>query len=63
MEDKKRVVQINLDIVVGYKCDGIELAEDVAEELNRRGFTVIGAGFQEDMTEFYEEQYPELLEV
>ena len=63
MENKKRVVQISLDIVVGGTCDGIELAEDVEEELNRRGFTVIGAGFQEDMTEFYEEHYSELLEI
>lgn len=56
-----RVKQVSLDILVGDKCDGLELCDDVACELNRRGFTVIGAGFQEDMTEFYEEHYPELL--
>lgn len=57
----KRVVQISLDIVVGNECDGFELAESVADELNMRGYTVLGAGFQEDLTELYEEQYPELL--
>ena len=56
-----RVKQISCDVVVGDLCDGCDLAEEVANELNRRGYTVIGAGFQEDMTEFYEEHYPELL--
>lgn len=56
-----RVKQICLDIIVGDKCDGFDLCDDVSSELNRRGFNVIGAGFQEDMTEFYEENYPELL--
>ena len=59
---QKRVIQISLDIVVDAKCDGMKLADDVAEELNRRGYTVVGACFQEDMTELYEDQYPELLE-
>lgn len=61
MKDKKRILQISLDIVVGCECDGCELADDVRDELNRRGFTILGAGFQEDMTEFYEEHYPDLL--
>lgn len=61
MENKTRVVQISLDIVVGCECDGFELADDVRNELNRRGFTILGAGFQEDMTELYEEHYPDLL--
>jgi hypothetical protein len=61
IKDDKRVIQISLDIVVGRKCDGMELADDIRDELNRRGFTVIGAGFQEDMTECYQEHYPELL--
>ena len=52
----KRVVQISLDIVVGNDCDGCKLAEFVADELNMRGYTVVGAGFQEDVTEYYEEQ-------
>jgi hypothetical protein len=63
MEVKKRVLQISLDIVVGCKCDGFDLADDVANELNRRGFKVVGAGFQEDMTECYIENYSELMEV
>lgn len=56
-----RVKQISLDIVVGDKCEGFELANEVACELNMRGFKVIGACFQEDMTEVYEKHYPELL--
>lgn len=62
MDNKKRVIQISLDIIVGSECDGMELADNVADELNRRGFRVIGAGFQEDMTEIYQEQYANLLE-
>ena len=50
---KKRVVQISLDIIVGDKCDGTKLAEDVATELNTRGYTVLGQGFQEDVTQYY----------
>ena len=59
MSIKKRVVQISLDIIVGHEVDGMEMADYVADELNRIGFRVVGAGFQEDMTEVYEEQYPE----
>ena len=61
MENKKRVLQISLDILVGPECNGMELADDVADELERRGFRVVGAGFQEDMTETYEDCYPELI--
>ena len=57
-----KVKQISLDIVVGDLCDGCDLAEEIANELTRRAYTVVGAGFQEDMTEFYKENYPELLE-
>jgi hypothetical protein len=58
----KRVKQISLDILVGPNTDGEELAETVANELERRGFRVVGAGFQDDMTDVYEESYPKLLE-
>lgn len=56
-----KIKQISLDIRVGDGCDGFDLAEDVADELERRGYRVVGVGFQEDMTEYYEENYPELL--
>ena len=56
-----RVKQISLDIIVGDNCDGDRLAEFVANELVRRGFSVVGAGFQEDMTECYKENYSEML--
>lgn len=58
----KRVKQISLDIVVGPETDGEDLAETIANELERRGFRIVGAGFQEDMTNVYEEHYPQLLE-
>ena len=61
MDNEKRVVQISLDIVVGCECDGMELADDVADELERRGFRVVGAGFQEDMTDLYKRNYPKLI--
>lgn len=57
----KRVKQISLDILVGPETDGEELAETVANELERRGFRIVGAGFQDDMTDVYEESYPQLL--
>lgn len=62
MKDNKRVIQISLDIIVDYECDGEEYAEDIANELEGNGFIVVGAGFQGDMTELYKEQYSNLLE-
>lgn len=56
-----RVKSICLDIIVGDECDGFELADEVAAELEMRGFRVVGAGFNEDMTDYYEEYQPELL--
>lgn len=56
-----KIKQISLDIRVGDSCDGCDLAEYVANELVRRGYAVVGAGFQEDMTDYYEEHYPELV--
>ena len=49
----RRVVQVSFDIVVGYECDGTELAEKIADELEKRGYRVFGAGFQADVTESY----------
>ena len=57
----KKVKQISLDILVGPECDSEELAQTVQEELERRGFTILGAGFQFDMTDIYKSLYPELL--
>lgn len=58
----KRVIQINLDLIVGCECNGDEYAEGIANELEKLGFKVVGAAFQEDMTEVYEEQYSNLLD-
>ena len=58
----KRVKQISLDIVVGPNADGEALAQEVANELVRRGFTVLGSGFQCDLTDKYQEHYPKMLE-
>ena len=49
----RRVVQVSFDIVVGYECDGTELAEKIAEELDGIGYEVAGSGFQADVTEYY----------
>ena len=57
----KRVKQISLDVLVGPEVDGESLALDIQVELERRGFRILGAAFQEDMTEIYEESYPDLL--
>jgi ribose 5-phosphate isomerase RpiB len=57
-----RVKQISLDILVGSDVDGEELAEDIMNELESRGFRVLGAGFQYDMTEEYQEHFPKMLE-
>lgn len=58
----KRVKQISLDVLVGPDVDGEELAEHVADELERRGFRVLGAGFQDDLTDVYKEHFPKMLE-
>lgn len=57
-----RVKSIGLDIVVGDQCDGFELMEDVANELEHRGFRVVGADFKEDVTDWYEKNCPKALE-
>lgn len=58
----KRVKQVSLDVVVGPDTDGEELAQEVRAELERRGFTVLGAGFQDDLTDLYKEHFPKMLE-
>jgi hypothetical protein len=57
----KKVKQISLDILVGPETDGEALAQTIANELVRRGFAVLGTGFQCDLTEVYESLYPNLL--
>lgn len=51
--NNERVKQISLDIVVGPETDGEELAEQVKEELERRGYTIFGVGFNADLTNEY----------
>lgn len=53
----KRVKQINLDIVVDESADGYNFAEEVADFLSQNGFDVLGADFQEDMTDVYKNEY------
>jgi hypothetical protein len=57
----KRVKQISLDIAVHPNIDGDRLSEEVAEALENLGYMVLGAGFQCDLTDEYEEHYPDLL--
>jgi ribose 5-phosphate isomerase RpiB len=63
MKNNKRVIQISLDVVVGSECDGFNFADEIADELEKHGYRVVGAGFQEDMTELYKENFSNLLEV
>ena len=60
MKNKKRVIQISLDIVVSRECNGVELADRIAIELGRQEYDVIGTSFQADMTEYYKKCYPNL---
>ena len=48
-----RVKQISLDVVVGSETDGEDLATQIQNELERRGYTIYGSGFQADLTEEY----------
>lgn len=57
----KRVKQISLDILVGPEADGEEVTQEVSNELKRRGFTVLGAMFQYDLTDEYKEHFPKML--
>ena len=61
MNNNKRVLQISLDVLIGNECDGTKLAEQVDNELNCRGYRVVGSSFIDDMTECYEDDYPELI--
>ena len=51
----KRVKQISLDILIDESIDGEDLAQTVRIELEEYGLglTVLGAGFQCDLTEEY----------
>ena len=58
----RRGKQIRLDVLVGPNTDGDNLALDIQVELERRGFKILGAAFQDDLTDVYAENYLELLE-
>lgn len=53
----KRVKQISFDILVNENVDGCDFAEEVADFLEENGYKVLGAGFQEDMTDVYKNEY------
>ena len=50
-----RVKQISIDVAVFDGTDGCKLAEDIERLLKADGYMVMGACFQEDMTEAYKE--------
>ena len=56
----KKVKQISFDVLVNENVDGCDLAEEIADFLEANGYMVLGAGFQEDMTETYKEDCPDL---
>lgn len=53
----KKVKQISFDILVDESVDGMNLADEVADFLEANDYRVLGAGFQEDMTEIYKNEY------
>lgn len=57
VDNMKRVKQISLDILVDENVDGCELAEMIADFLEKNRYTILGAGFQEDMTDVYKNEY------
>ena len=54
----KRVKQISIDILVDEDKDGCVLAEQIARDLENEGNIVLGASFQDDLTELYKRDYP-----
>ena len=56
----KRVKQISLDILIDESIDGEDLAQTIRTELEEHGLglTVLGAGFQCDLTKEYEKYCP-----
>ena len=62
----EKVLQISLDIAVGPECTGKILSQSVVEELERQGYTIMGAEFQKDVTAYYDaltQQHEYLMEV
>ena len=57
----KRVKQISVDIMVDENIDGCELAEQIEKDLEAEGNIILGSSFQDDLTELYKRDYPELL--
>lgn len=56
----KRVKQISFDVLVNENIDGCDIAEEIADFLEVNGYRVLGADFQDDMTEEYIESNPDL---
>lgn len=55
-----RVKQISIDIIVDENINGVNLAYEVEEYLKQK-YNVVGVQFNDDLTEIYEKDYPELL--
>ena len=50
----KRIVQYSVDILIrDEEENSLDFAEIIAEALETRGFYVCGAGFNDDVTEAY----------
>ena len=50
-----RVKQISIDVIVDESVDGIILAKEIADCLEKNGYNVSGADFSEDLTEEYKD--------
>lgn len=56
-----RVINISLDALVKKDFDAYKLVA-VLEELNGEGYKILGVDVGGDMTDFYKQYYPELME-
>lgn len=56
----KRVLQVRLDILVNESTDGDDLARTIRTELEEYGLglTILGAWFQQNLTDQYRSCYP-----
>ena len=61
----KRVLQVRLDVVVNESTDGEDLVRTIRTELEDYGLglTILGAWFQQDLTDQYRSCYPKTMEV
>lgn len=59
----KRVVQYAMDILIrNEEENNLNLEKLIKETLEEKGLYVIAVDFKEDVTEIYNQQFPEIME-